>query len=161
MQFDESITIEGNELVLNGLALRTERVLFINHRVFVAALYLENKSQDSQAILESDTPRHLIMHFLHSRIRRRELTDGWKDSFAKLDYEGEKLDQFIDFHSENMRRGERAIYTYLPRKGTIVTIKDEVRGIIPGKEFADALLSTFIGENVELPRIRDALLGKK
>jgi hypothetical protein len=158
--FAESISIEGTTLTLNGLAVRSERVLFLNYRIFVAGLYVLNKTQDGEAILASDTPRHLIVHFLYSRVRRKQLTDAWKESFARHHFHGEKVDQFLAFHSEDLRKGEQMIFTYLPGQGTKVTMKGQVCGTIPGKDFADALFSIYISKHAGLPKIRDGLLGK-
>jgi len=160
VQFEDSIEIEGARLTLNGLAVRSERVLFMNFKIYVAGLYLLNKSQDGEAILASDTPRHLVMHFLHSKVRRKELTDAWKESFTRHNYQGAKVDQFIAFHSEDLKRGEKIIFTYLPGEGTRVTMKGKVCGTIVGKEFADALFSVYIGNNAGLTGIRDGLLGR-
>ncbi|KAF1079627.1 MAG: hypothetical protein GQF41_4185 [Candidatus Rifleibacterium amylolyticum] len=160
VKFEESVSIEGTELTLNGLAVRSEKFLFMNFNIYVAGLYVLNKTNDGEAILASDTPRHLITHFLHSRVRRKELTDAWQESFTRHNYQGEKVDQFIAFHSEDLRKGEKMIFTYIPGKGTTVTMKDKVCGTIPGKDFADALFSIYIGNNAGLPRIRDGLLGK-
>lgn len=160
VEFEESIVIEGARLTLNGLAVRSEQVLFMNFKIYVAGLYVLNKTQDGEAILESDSPRHLVMHFLHSRVRRKELTDAWKESFTRHNYQGEKVDQFIAFHSEDLKRGEKIIFTYLPGTGTRVTMKGKVCGTIPGKDFADALFSIYIGNNAGLPRIRNGLLGR-
>ncbi|MEW6708694.1 MAG: chalcone isomerase family protein [Candidatus Riflebacteria bacterium] len=160
VKFEESITVDGSPLTLNGLALRSERVLFMNFNVYVAGLYLLNKTQDQEAILASDKPRHLITHFLHSRITRKEMTDAWKESFARHNYQGEKVDRFLAFHSEDLRKGDEMIFTYIPGKGTTVSMKGKVCGTIPGKDFADALFSIYIAKNAGLPRIRDGLLGK-
>lgn len=78
VEFDDSISIEGKRLTLNGLAVRSKRVLFFNHKIYVAGLYLETKCQEGEAILASDTPRHLVTHFLHSRVTRQQLTDAWE-----------------------------------------------------------------------------------
>ncbi|MGM0598664.1 MAG: chalcone isomerase family protein [Candidatus Rifleibacteriota bacterium] len=160
VQFEDSISIEGTELTLNGLAVRSKRVLFFNYGIYVAGLYLENKSQDGEAILASDTARHLVTHFLHSRVSRKQLTDVWKESFKRHKYQGKKVDQFIAFHPRDLRKGEKMIFTYLPGKGTKVTMKGKVCGTIPGKDFADALFSIYISKNAGLRRIRDGLLGK-
>jgi hypothetical protein len=161
VDFADSISIEGNKLTLNGLAMRSERVLFMKFNVYVAGLYLLNKAQDGEAILASDTPRHLITHFLHSRVTRKELTDAWKESFVRHNFQGEKVDQFLAFHTEDLRKGEKMIFTYIPGKGTTVSMKGKVCGTIPGKDFADALFSIYISKNAGLPRIRDGLLGKR
>jgi hypothetical protein len=52
------------------------------------------------------------------------------------------------------------IFTYIPGKGTKVTMKGKVCGTIPGKKFADALFSIYISKDAGLRRIRDGLLGK-
>lgn len=160
IEFEDSINIEGTKLILNGLAMRSKRVLFFNYQIYVAGLYVLNKTQDGEAILASDTPRHLITHFLHSKVTRKQLTDAWQESFVRHEYQGEKVDQFMAFHTEDLRKGEEMIFTYLPGKGTRVTMKGKVCGIIPGKDFADALFSIYIGKDAGLPRIRDGLLGK-
>lgn len=160
VKFEETMTIDGTQLVLNGLAVRSEKVLFMNFNVYVAGLYVVNKTQDAEAILASDTPRHLITHFLHSRVSRKQLTDAWKESFVRHNYQSEKVDQFIAFHTEDLRRGEQMIFTYVPGKGTTVSMRGKVCGTISGKDFADALFSIYISKNAGLPRIRDGLLGK-
>lgn len=160
VQFEEALSIEGTQLVLNGLAVRSEKVLFMNFNIYVAGLYVLNKTQDAEAILASDTPRHLITHFLHSRVSRKQLTDAWKESFNRHNYKSEKVDQFIAFHTEDLRRGEQMIFTYIPGKGTTVSMRGKVCGTISGKDFADALFSIYISKNAGLPRIRDGLLGK-
>lgn len=160
VEFKDSITIEGNKLKLNGLAMRTKRVLFFNYRIYVAGLYLPEKCQNGEAILASDTPRHLVTHFLHSRVSRRQLTDAWKESFKRHKYEGEKVDKFLAFHPRDLRKGEKMIFTYIPGKGTKVSMKGKVCGTIPGKKFADALFSIYISKDAGLRRIRDDLLGK-
>lgn len=160
VKFDDSISIEGTKLNLNGLAVRSKRVLFFNYKIYVAGLYVVNKTHDGEAILASDTPRHLVTHFLHSKVTRKQLTDAWKESFARHDYQGEKVDQFMAFHTEDLRKGEKMIFTYLPGKGTKVTMRGKVCGTVPGKDFADALFSIYVGKNAGLPKIRDGLLGK-
>ncbi len=51
---------EGKTLVLNGLGLRTKFVV----KVYVAGLYLEQKSSDANAILKADAPKRLVMQFM-------------------------------------------------------------------------------------------------
>ncbi|MDN5279954.1 MAG: hypothetical protein PWR01_3919 [Clostridiales bacterium] len=160
VEFEDPITIDGTKLTLNGLALRTKKVLFMNFRIYVAGLYLLDKTQDGEAILASDTPRHLVTHFLHSKVTRKQMTDAWKESFTRHEYQDKKVGQFIAFYSEDFKKGEQMIFTYLPGKGTTVTLRGKVCGTIPGKDFADALFSIYIAQNAGLPRIRDGLLGK-
>ncbi len=48
----DQVTVEGRTLSLNGLGLRQATWLKVN--VYVAALYLETKSSESEAIIASE-----------------------------------------------------------------------------------------------------------
>ena len=47
----DEVTIDGKKKVLNGMALRKVRKFGIPVKVYVGGLYLDEKSQDSEAIL--------------------------------------------------------------------------------------------------------------
>ncbi len=54
----------GQTLVLNGMGLRT--LTIFNVRVYVAGLYVAQKSPDAKAIFASRTPKIVLMQFLHT-----------------------------------------------------------------------------------------------
>ena len=60
----DTYPVEGQTLVLNGIGLRTLTIL--NVRVYVAGLYLAQRSRDAQQILASATPKVLLLQFLRS-----------------------------------------------------------------------------------------------
>jgi len=53
----------GQTLLLNGMGIRT--LTIFNVRVYVAGLYLAQKSRDARAILASPGTKVLMMQFLH------------------------------------------------------------------------------------------------
>ena len=58
----DKITIEGKELVLNGMALR-KKIIF---KVYVAGLYLPAKETNDKKILKTDETRQMVMHWVRS-----------------------------------------------------------------------------------------------
>jgi len=54
--------VESSTLVLNGLGLRQATILKVN--VYVAALYTAKATSDPNAILGSNTPKQLVLHFV-------------------------------------------------------------------------------------------------
>ncbi len=62
--FPDTYAVEGKTLVLNGMGLRTLTIL--NVRVYVAGLYLAQRSHDPQQILSAPTPKVLLLQFLRS-----------------------------------------------------------------------------------------------
>ncbi|HEY1965075.1 MAG TPA: chalcone isomerase family protein, partial [Acidobacteriaceae bacterium] len=55
----DTAQVGGKTLVLNGLGLRTKMMV----KVYVAGLYLEQKSSDPNAIIKADAPKQIIMKF--------------------------------------------------------------------------------------------------
>ena len=67
--FPDVYPVPGQTLVLNGLGLRTLTILEV--KVYVAGLYVAQKSHDAQAIIDSTTPKVLLLQFLHSASREQ------------------------------------------------------------------------------------------
>src|SRR4029434_5379113 len=78
VNFPEQMQLDGSTLRLNGLGLRQATFLKVN--VYVAALYVANVSSEAQALLGSNTPKELILHFLH-HVSDDELTKAWEEGF--------------------------------------------------------------------------------
>lgn len=60
----DTYPVQGQTLVLNGMAIRTLSIFHV--RVYVAGLYLAQKARDSRAILDSATPKVVLLQFLHT-----------------------------------------------------------------------------------------------
>jgi hypothetical protein len=54
----------GQTLTLNGIGIRTFSILSV--RVYVAGLYVAEKTSNARAILASRTPKIVLMQFLHA-----------------------------------------------------------------------------------------------
>ncbi len=157
----EQIEVDGRTLVLNGLGLREATVFKVD--VYVAGLYLEEKTTDPGAILELTQALQIRMEFLR-RVGRKAIVETWDESFEK--HAGEepasyrdglrKLDRFMS----DMSRGDTMIYSYFPdREAFRVEIRDEARGFIPGAAFARAFLRVWIGPHVGWNKLKRGLLG--
>jgi hypothetical protein len=56
-------------------------------------------------------------------------------------------------------KGDEILLTYVPGRGTVVTAKGVEKGIIEGKDFADALFAVWLGPNPAQEDLKRALLG--
>lgn len=63
--------------MLNGLGLRTKHMV----KVYVAGLYLPQKSSDAVAIFNADAPERIVMHFLHGA-SKKQMSDAFDESFS-------------------------------------------------------------------------------
>src|SRR5208283_3852356 len=72
----DTAQVAGKTLVLNGLGLRTKVIV----KVYVAGLYLEQKSSDPNAIIKADAPKQIVMKFLHGA-SKSQMSDAFDESF--------------------------------------------------------------------------------
>jgi Chalcone isomerase-like len=76
----DQVTVEGKTLSLNGLGLRQATWLRVN--VYVAALYLEAKSSEPEAIIGSEEVKRIVMRFVRG-VGRKDIVKAWNESFEE------------------------------------------------------------------------------
>ncbi|UZE97608.1 chalcone isomerase family protein [Alkalimarinus alittae] len=164
VKLEEIIKVDASdaELSLNGAALR-KTYMVIN--TYVGGLYLENPSHDENQILESDEHRRMLFHVLLRKVTARKIAQALKDALVlNISVEEQKelepnINQFIAMFEGKLKRGDEVNIDYIPGKGTHVIIGGTDKGIVPGKQFADALLSVWVGENPVGSGFKQDILG--
>ena len=144
VNLDDKTTVGSQTLVLNGAGLRKK--FFI--KVYVGALYLPAKQSNAAAILAADSPRRQVMHFLYS-VSKDQMCDAWEEGLEK-NTKNASADVKGSFKTlcswmEPIPKGNRLVLTYIPGTGTTVEINGKMKGTLPGKATADAILATWIG----------------
>jgi hypothetical protein len=141
----DSLNLDGQKMILNGMALR-KKVIF---KVYVAGLYLPVKEQNSEKILVVDQPRCTVMHFLRS-VNAGKINEAWYDGLQANtpNHSPELKKQFDTLASlmEDLKDGDKLVFTYRPGVGTEVKVKGKIKGTLGDKAFADALFSCWIGK---------------
>lgn len=158
VELPDTIRVGGQSLVLNGMGLRKRSIL----KVYVAALYLPERESDPAAILAADTTRRTIMVF-RAKMSAGRLCGTWKkglldntpDPPVEVDAQFGRLCRYM----EDMDKGDELSFTYVPGRGTTVEVERRIKGRIPGKDFADALLACLIGPVPPSEILKQGLLG--
>lgn len=154
----DTAQVGDQELMLNGMGLRKKAFI----KVYVAGLYLAEKTTDSQAVLDSDSPRHLAMDFRYG-VGAKKLCGAWDEGLEKntsspTDELKAKFATLCEY-MEDMDKGDTMTYTYIPGKGTEISVNGTVKGEIEGKAFADALWACWIGPEPPSQDFKEGLLG--
>jgi len=140
----DSQMVGDQQIFLNGIALR-EKFVF---DVYVAGLYLPEKSSDPTTILQKDEPRMMVMHFLRD-VEAKKINDAWYEGLeANVENVTPELKAKFDQLAAMMtdiKEGQGMGFIYNPVTGTDVMVADQPKGAILGKDFADAILATWIG----------------
>jgi len=140
----DQLTVGQSSLTLNGLGMRT----FTFFDVYAAGLYLAAPSTDATAVLALDAPRAMTMHFLR-KVEAEKITNAWLEGLAAntpaADASLQERFATLGTIMETMNEGETLDCLYDPASGTTVMVKGQVKGVIQGKDFSDALLACWIG----------------
>jgi len=154
----DTATVEGKTVSLNGMGLR-KKVVF---KVYVAGLYVETPSKDAATIISSDQIKSMRLSILRSLDAAKiteAISEGFeKNSTAQMGALKARLEKFNAMFP-NVKEGDEIVMTYVPGKGTVVTAKGVEKGVIEGKDFADALFAVWLGANPVQEDLKRALLG--
>ncbi len=154
----DTATVEGKTLRLNGMGLRT-KFLF---KVYVAGLYLETPSKDAAEVLSSDQIKSMRLSMRRS-LSGSKITEAIGEGFERnsktqlpaLKARLDRLNKMIP----DLKESDEIALTYLPGTGTKVTALGTDRGVLEGRDFADALFAVWLGPNPVQGNLKKALLG--
>lgn len=160
VSFPEEMQSEGATLKLNGLGLRQATIFKVD--VYVAALYLTQKSADASAILRSTAPKEIIMHFVRD-VGRSDVNEGWQEGFEKnarseLPALKERIEAFKGLMTD-IKTGERLRLAHKPGAGVQVYVNGTLKGTIKGDDFSRALFSIWLGSSPPNADLKTGLLG--
>ena len=155
----DTVQVAGSTLTLNGLGLRTK----YGFKVYVAGLYVAQKSSDADAILKSNEPKRLIMHFVRS-VNKGQITDGFSESFENNTPAAAKnlkpdIDRLFAV-IESVKEGQEMVFTYIPATGTSFAIDDKEKLTIAGPAFANMLFSVWLGPKPPNAGLKKGILGQ-
>lgn len=160
----EHVTLPGSKqpLILNGAGIRSK--FFIS--IYIGALYLPHKQHTVDTILQSNTPRRVMMYCLYHEIDKDKLVDAWNEGFSENSNEytikqlHDRLEGFNKMFPA-LHKGDIVYLDYLPEKGTTLTFNGKQLGIIPGEDFNIALLKVWLGEYPADSSLKSAMLGSE
>ena len=151
----DSVKVGAETLVLNGLGLRSK----MGAKVYVAGLYLGQRSSDGPAILKADAAKRIVLHFVRE-VGGEKLKDTFLDGFdanAKATLNAQ-VDQFTSA-LETLKVGEEMAITYGPGTGTVINVKGKDKVTIPGLPFAQAVFGIWLGAKPPSGDLKKGLLG--
>jgi hypothetical protein len=157
----ESFDVGGARLVLNGAGIRS-RFFF---KVYVGALYLPARSQDPAAIVAADEPKCVRVFFLRD-VTRETMKAAYHQGIERnspgarvAELEAE-LDRLSELLPEKIPEGSELRVTYAPGQGTTISHSGGARGTVEGREFAEAMFRTWLGDHPADESLKDAMLGR-
>ena len=158
VELPDTVVIDGTTLRLNGIGLRQATPLRI--KAYVGGLYLEEPSSDPVTVIDSRQRKRVTMRFLRD-IDRHNLTSGWAASLLKVG--GKSMEHSIaQFTSliHDVKKGDTMSFSWRPGVGLEVAMDSQVRGTVPGDDFARTLFTVWFGPEPGDENLKRGMLGK-
>ena len=165
VKFDDTATVAGQTLKLNGAGLRT-KVVF---KVYALGLYLQDKKTSVADVLAAPGARRVHIHVL------RELTS---EEFGKAFMAGlndntdaaergkivPQTKQFGEMFASfpGLKKGDVLTVDWIPNSGTQCYLNGKpVGAVLPDQAFYNAILRIWLGDKPVDSSLKPQLLGEK
>lgn len=163
VKVDDSVKVAGKDLVLNGAGVRT-KVIF---KVYVAALYLPEHSQNVADILKMDGPRRVtmvMMRDISSDDFGQAFMSGLNANTSQAD-QSKILNQTMKFGEmfallPGLKKGDVLHIDWVPGTGTVCEMNGKKIGTTAaGEEFYNAVLRIWLGDHPVDRSLKARMLG--
>ena len=169
VQVTETISIptkinpQGENLELNGFAIREVK----SYRLYVASLYLAEKTTDPKVFLELSKPIALRMHMISSLVQRSRWQNTIRQGF--LNSTGgnivgleNRIERVITIVKSEYKDDDTFTFAYSPQKKiTFIYLNDNQIEAIEGEDFKKGFFGIYFGEKPWSQKLKDGMLGIK
>ena len=160
VSFPDSVRLGGADLVLNGLGIR--KATFLSIKVYVAGLYLPQRSGDAAGILRADGRWQLVLRFVRD-VSAADIRGAFQEGFEKA--AGDKLAalgpriEALKARIVDFKIGQSLAFAHDPAAGVAVDVNGSAGPAIQGADFAAALLAIWLGSRPPNEDLQTGLLG--
>lgn len=160
VELRETLRSGDQSLDLNGAGVRSK--FFI--KLYVAALYLPERSSDAGAILSADEPQAIALHVTSGRINSDNMTEATLEGFEKstggnLAPIQDEVDQLLSVFADEISEGDVFDLVYVPGEGVRVIKNGETGDTIGDRAFKEALFGIWLGDEPAQGSLKDDMLG--
>ena len=165
VRLDDRVRVDGQELQLNGMALRTRYVVI---KVYVAGLYLAQKATTPEAAIDGKGAKRISLTMVRDATADQfveSIEHGLRtnNSEAQLAEVKPQVDALFDKIRavKQAQSGMRIVLDYSPSSSSTTLFVNGAAqgGPMTGEAFYRALLRIWLGENPVQDDLKKALLG--
>jgi hypothetical protein len=160
VKMPDTMKVGGQDLVFNGGNKRTKFFM----KVYVAGLYLKQKSSDAQKIIDADEPMSIRLQITSGLVTPDKMKTAIDEGFEKSTGGNvapikAKIDAFTAVFKD-LSNGVAYDYTYVPGKGVEIYKNGQMISTIQGLEFKKALYGIWLCDKPAQESLKESMLGK-
>jgi hypothetical protein len=157
----DSIQVAEQSLNLNGAGIRSKFFLDL----YIGALYLNAPSTDADATIAADEAMTIRLYITSSIIDGEKMSEATLDGFVKstdgdLAPIQKEVDALIAAFRDAVEDKDVFDLQYVPGQGVSVIRNGELKTLIPGLEFKQALFGIWLSEDPVQDGLKEDMLGE-
>ncbi|WP_300462504.1 chalcone isomerase family protein [Desulfobacula sp.] len=161
VMIEDSLKTANQELMLNGAGIRSK--MFI--KLYVGMLYLEEKSNDAEAIMNADKDMAIRLEIISGMITSEKMMASTIEGFekstgGKTDEIKVEIDAFNACFSEKIEKGDVFEMVYAKGGGITVFKNGTLKDTISGMPFKKALFGIWLSSNPADKKLKKGMLGE-
>ena len=156
------LRVDGPELALRGAYVR--RYFFF--RTTAYAFYSQEQAQTFDQLIASTSPKRMVVTIMMSRFTADQFRRGWMEQFSEslspeqLKTLDPQIQAFLDTF-ETLQQHEQLAFDFVPSEGVAISLRGTRKRVIQSDEFANALLSAWLGPRGVDHGLVQAVFGAK
>ncbi len=162
VQIDERARVFERDLQLNGAGVRTAMTM----KIYVAALYLQQRSKDADEVIGSKLPKRILLVFrrdLKSRVISNAFRDGIRNNADEADLlilqpRIEQLERAIAKLGE-AKEDDRLAIDFAMDGSVDIVYNDKLEESIPGPHVGPAMLKIWLGNVPVADELKNNMLA--
>jgi hypothetical protein len=162
VKLEDSAHVASRDLQFNGAGVRSK--LFLD--LYIAALYLPEKTTSASAVLGDGGEKRIALHFLRDigadhlsgALNKAIAANHTPAELAALDAALKEFSAIFNGMAE-MKKGDSVTLDYLPGSGTQISVNGVLKGKIADAAFYAALLKIWLGDKPVQNSLKQKLLG--
>lgn len=157
----DKIQVADQSLTLNGAGVRSKFFLDL----YVGALYLGNHSADANATVAADEAMTIRLHITSSMIDGEKMSEATLDGFVKstggdIAPIQTEVNALIGAFRDAVENKDVFDLQYVPGQGVSVIRNGDIKVIVPGLAFKQALFGIWLSEDPVQEGLKEEMLGE-
>lgn len=153
----DTIEVDGETLVLNGMGIREATVFNVN--VYVAGLYLPEANTNGREIIRSEGTKRMVLHFVRD-VSREDMQEAITEGFGDIaERQARNIERFSNMLPNEITEGTVITFTFRHDTGVQVQVGSRNAGTVRGNAFARAFIRIWLGSNPPNRGLKRGLLG--
>ena len=154
----KELSFSGEKMFLNGAGMREKMWMDL----YVGSLYLQSKSNDSEAIINNDAPMAIRLEIVSGMVTQSKMTSAINEGFSKSTSgktTNTQKSDFIACFNDEIIKGD--IFDIVYKNGKTMVYKNgKEKGTVEGLEFKKATFAVWLGKKPADSDLKKGMLGK-